>query len=73
MLMSSIFGESFLNDFIEPFETSNNSSTFMNTDVEENEIIINSELLNNDFDDLAFEPEIIKGDEDKESAIKYDY
>jgi len=43
------------------------------SDVEENEIIINSELLNNDFDDLAFEPEIIKGDEDKESAIKYDY
>ena len=37
MLMPSIFGESFLNDFIEPFETSNNSSTFMNTDVEENE------------------------------------
>ena len=34
MLMPSIFGESFLNDFIEPFETSNNSSTFMNTDVE---------------------------------------
>ena len=32
MLMPSIFGESFLNDFIEPFETSNNSSTFMNTD-----------------------------------------
>ena len=37
MLMPSIFGESFLNDFIEPFETSSNSSTFMNTDVEENE------------------------------------
>ena len=37
MLMPSIFGESFLNDFMEPFETSNNSSTFMNTDVEENE------------------------------------
>ena len=43
------------------------------SDVEENEIIINSELLNNDFDDLAFEPKIIKGDEDKESAIKYNY
>ena len=37
MLMPSIFGESFLNDFIEPFETSNNSSTFMISDVEENE------------------------------------
>ena len=41
------------------------------SNIEENEIIINSELLNNDFDDL--EPETIKGDEDKESAIKYDY
>lgn len=43
------------------------------SDVEENEIIINSELLNNDLDDLAFEPEIIKGDEDEESVIKYNY
>ena len=43
------------------------------SNIEENEIIINSELLNNDFDDLAFEPETIKGDEDIESAIKYDY
>ena len=43
------------------------------SNIEENEIIINSELLNNDFDDLAFEPETIKGDEDKESAIKYYY
>ena len=42
-------------------------------DGELNEIIINNELLNNEFDDLAFGPEIIKGDEDKESAIKYDY
>lgn len=33
------------------------------SNIEENEIIINSELLNNDFDDLAFEPETIKGDE----------
>ena len=43
------------------------------SNIEENEIIINSELLNNDFDDLAFEPETIKGDEDKEYAIKYNY
>lgn len=43
------------------------------SDAEENEIIINSKLLNNDLDDLAFEPEIIKGDEDEESAIKYNY
>lgn len=43
------------------------------SDINEDEIIINSELLNNDFDDLAFEPEIIKGDEDKKSAIKYNY
>ena len=43
------------------------------SNIEENEIIINSELLNNDFDNLAFEPETNKGDEDKESAIKYDY
>lgn len=43
------------------------------SNIEENEIIINSELLNNDFDNLAFEPEAIKGDEDKESAIKYNY
>lgn len=43
------------------------------SDINEDEIIINSELLNNDFDDLAFEPEIIKGDEDKEFAIKYNY
>lgn len=42
-------------------------------EIENEEIIINSELLNNDLDDLAFEPEINKGDEDKESAIKYDY
>ncbi len=43
------------------------------SDINEDEIIINSELLNNDFDDLAFEPEIIKGDEDEESATKYNY
>lgn len=43
------------------------------SNIEENEIIINSELLNNDLDDLAFEPETIKSDEDKESVIKYDY
>ena len=43
------------------------------SDINEDEIIINSELLNNDFDDLAFELETIKGDEDKESAIKYNY
>lgn len=43
------------------------------SNINEDEIIINSELLNNDFDDLAFEPEIIKSDEDKEFAIKYDY
>lgn len=43
------------------------------SNIEENEIIINSELLNNDFDNLAFEPETIKGDEDEESAIKYNY
>ena len=28
MLMPSIFGESFLNDFIEPFETSSNSVSY---------------------------------------------
>lgn len=43
------------------------------SDINEDEIIINSELLNNDFDDLAFEPEIIKDDEDEESATKYNY
>ena len=40
---------------------------------DDEEIIINSELVDTDLDDLAFEPEIIKGDEDYESAIKYDY
>lgn len=30
------------------------------SDVEENEIIINSELLNNDFDDLALSLKLLK-------------
>ena len=44
----------------------------MDNYVEENTVEIHSELLNQDFDEVDWEPQEID-DSDEESAIKYDY
>lgn len=40
---------------------------------EEYSIEIESELLNEDIDDLEFEPVVSKGDDDEEAAEEFDY
>ena len=40
---------------------------------QENSIEILSETYNQDFDEIAYEPEVIKGDNDEESANMFGY
>ena len=41
--------------------------------MEDNELTINAELFNNDLDDLGFNPEITKSDNDNEAKELFGY